>query len=88
MIAPGTRARSLLEGVRDAVSPPEGTAPQLVAAIEAATELLGLANVPAHDFPPGSNLEALKPSSELFTEVDHWAPLPGVSKESVQHGKN
>lgn len=65
-LPPNTQARLMLRVLRDAPAQPTGIAE---AALGALNMLKNLADQLPENFAPGANLEALKPSSQLFTEV-------------------
>ena len=65
-LPPNTQARLMLRVLRDAPAQPTGIAE---AALGALNMLKSLAEQMPENFAPGANLEALKPSPQLFTEV-------------------
>ena len=65
-LPPNTQARLMLRVLRDAPAQPTGIAE---AALGALNMLKNLADQLPENFAPGANLEALKPSPQLFTEV-------------------
>lgn len=65
-LPPNTQARLMLRVLRDAPAQPTGIAE---AALGALNMLKNLAEQLPENFAPGANLEALKPSPQLFTEV-------------------
>ena len=67
-LPPNTQARLMLRVLRDAPAQPTGIAE---AALGALNMLKSLAEQMPENFAPGANLEALKPSPQLFTEVKH-----------------
>jgi hypothetical protein len=69
-LPPNTQARLMLRVLRDAPAQPTGIAE---AALGALNMLKNLADQLPENFAPGANLEALKPSTQLFTEVSESA---------------
>lgn len=67
-LPPNTQARLMLRVLRDAPAQPTGIAE---AALGALNMLKNLAEQLSDTFAPGANLEALKPTPQLFTEVCH-----------------
>ena len=65
-LPPNTQARLMLRVLRDAPAQPTGIAE---AALGALNMLKNLAEQLPENFAPGANLEALKPSQQLLTEV-------------------
>lgn len=65
-LPPNTQARLMLRVLRDAPAQPTGIAE---AALGALNMLKSLAEQMPENFAPGANLEALKPSPQLFTEA-------------------
>lgn len=72
-LPPNTQARLMLRVLRDAPAQPTGIAE---AALGALNMLKSLAEQMPENFAPGANLEALKPSPQLFTEVKHACMHP------------
>jgi len=74
-LPPNTQARLMLRVLRDAPAQPTGIAE---AALGALNMLKNLADQLPENFAPGANLEALKPSTQLFTEVKTELVLKGL----------